>query len=75
MTRKNFGESLIAKGENPNGCIAQTADGTVRNYDALGRQEYKWGQEADGPRWNSGFSPKPDFGVAPAPANPRRKRR
>jgi hypothetical protein len=73
MSKKNFGDDLIAKGENPNGCIAQTADGTLRNYDALGRQEYKWNQGADGPRWNNGFDPKP--GISEVPPNPSRKRR
>jgi len=66
-------DGIIQSGENPNGMVAQTSDSTVRNMDALGPQEYKWGQEADGPRWNSGFSPKPE--AYAIPATPRRKRR
>lgn len=73
MSKKTFGESLIAKGENPNGMIAQTADSTVRNYDGLGPQEYKWNQSADGERWNNGFSPKPDFTAIPG--SPRLRKR
>lgn len=54
MAKKNFGEALIAKGENPNGMIAQTADETVRNARALPPQDWKWNQSADGERWNNG---------------------
>lgn len=75
MRKKTFGEDLIAKGENPNGCISQTADGTVRNYDALGRQEYKFNQEADGASWNSGFVPKQEIFTMPASVKSSRKRR
>ena len=56
MTKKTFGESLYGKGENPSGQISQTSDSTIRNQDGLGPQEWKWGMEADGPSWNSGFS-------------------
>lgn len=65
-------EGMIANGENPNGMMAQTADGTLRNADALGPQDWHWNQSADGPRWNDGFQPKPDV---PAQPTLRRKRR
>lgn len=72
--KKTFGESSIAKGENPNGIVSQTADSTVRNADGLGPQQWNWNQEADGPRWNSGFQHKSDLeGVAVA--MPRRGRK
>jgi hypothetical protein len=74
MPKKTFGADLYGKGENPNGMIAQTADGTVRNCDALGPQQYNWNQEADGPTWNSGFKPKPESFTAPAPIGRVRKR-
>ena len=75
MSRKTFGESLIAKGENPNGQISQSADSTIRNQDGLGPQEWKWNQSADGPRWNDGFQPKPEMGRIVMPATKSRKRR
>ena len=59
MAKKTFGESLIAKSENPNGQLSQTADETVRNQQGLPRQEWHWNQSADGPSWNDGFQPKP----------------
>ena len=58
MSKKTFGESLIAKGENPNGQISQSANETVRNQQGLPRQDFKYNQEADGARWNSGFDKK-----------------
>lgn len=68
-------KGMIQSGENPNGMMAQTADGTVRNADALGRQEYKWNQSADGPSWNNGFDAKPEFSGATIPAASGRKRK
>lgn len=50
----DWGE-MHAKGENPNGMMAQTADGTVRNCDAMPPQDYHYNQSADGERWNDGF--------------------
>lgn len=75
MGKKTFGADLIAKGENPNGCITQTADGTMRNYDALGKQDWHWNQSADGPSWNDGFQPKPEYLGIAMPATPRKRRR
>ena len=74
MPKKTFGADLYGKGENPNGMIAQTADGTVRNADALGPQDYHWNQEADGPRWNSGFQSKPESFQTPVTPGKIRKR-
>lgn len=73
MSKKTFGADTYAKGENPNGCISQTPDETMRNYKALPEQEYKYRMEADGPRWNSGFAPQPE--PMSVPQNPRRRRR
>jgi hypothetical protein len=43
---------LLGTGENPNGMVAQTANGTL--VDGRGGDGYTWrdGMMADGPRWN-----------------------
>ena len=51
-------DGMIRKGENPNGQISQSTDETIRNQQAMPRQEFKYNQEADGARWNSGFDKK-----------------
>lgn len=66
-------DGMIQKGENPNGQISQTANETVRDQQALPRQEWKWNQSADGRRWNNGFDQNPD--AFTVPAVPGRKRR
>lgn len=42
---------LLGEGENPNGFVAQTANGTIRNGRG-GDGETFWRGSADGPRWN-----------------------
>lgn len=68
-------EGIIQSSENPIGMRAQTADSTVTNMDALGPQEWKWGLNADGDRWNKGFSAEPDAYAVPATPAPRRRKR
>ena len=52
MGKKTFGADLYGKGENPNGIVSQTSDGTVKNAEALPPQNYSYNQRADGARWN-----------------------
>jgi hypothetical protein len=64
MAKKNLRfDSLIAKGENPNGMIAQTADETVRGAEGLPPQDWKYGQQADGRRWNGGRDYSENYGA------------
>jgi hypothetical protein len=44
---------MVASGENPQGLIAQTAEGTARDTSGPGEQQPKWRMEASGPRWNT----------------------
>lgn len=67
-------DGMIAKGENPNGQISQTADETVRNQQGLPPQDWHFNQSADGPSWNDGFQPTPGV-YGTIAVNPRRKRR
>lgn len=48
---------LVAEGENPNGFVAQTANGTRRDGFADDGRTYQWGTPPDGARWN--FNPMP----------------
>lgn len=64
---------MIQKGENPNGMMAQTADSTVRNADALGPQEWPWNMNADGDRWNGWFKEKMQAVAVPATTSRRRR--
>lgn len=66
-------EGIIQSSENPVGMRAQTADSTVTNMDALGPQEWKWGLNADGERWNKGFSEPEAYAIPSSP--PRRRKR
>lgn len=68
MAKKTFGKDTYADGENPNGCISQTPDETLRNYEAMPRQEYKFGMKADGERWNNGFADRGHDPYADMPA-------
>jgi hypothetical protein len=52
MSNKTFGAGLYGKGENPNGQTSLTAEETMRNSEALPRQDSKWNRQADGQRWN-----------------------
>ncbi len=43
---------LLGTGENPNGVVAQTANGTIINGRGGDGSEWR-GKMADGPRWNT----------------------
>ena len=68
MTLPKHLYQLLGKGENPNGMVAQTANGTVRqdgNFSGDGGDDgdnfgYRFGQ-VDGQRWNA------DPRIRPAP--------
>lgn len=62
MTLPSDLSKLLGNGENPNGMIAQTANGTIRNGRGGDGDEYRYGMMADGPRWNT--DPRPE---APQP--------
>jgi hypothetical protein len=49
---------LLGTGENPNGMIAQTPNGTERNGGGSDGMTYRYGM-ADGPRWNDDPTPQP----------------
>jgi hypothetical protein len=54
--RKLFGslnlEGFIGRGENPNGMVSQTSNGTNINGAGSDGEDYIWGIPADGSRWN-----------------------
>jgi hypothetical protein len=54
--RKLFGslnlEGNVGRGENPNGVVSQTANGTSINGKGSDGDDWTWGKAADGPRWN-----------------------
>jgi hypothetical protein len=54
--RKLFGslnlEGNVGPGENPNGVVAQTSNGTNINGKGSDGDDFVWGIPADGPRWN-----------------------
>ena len=58
MPKKTFGEDLYAKGENTNGQVSQTADGTIYAGRAYNPQQYNGNLQADSARWNK----KPEVG-------------
>lgn len=71
MTLPNDLSKLLGNGENPNGMVAQTANGTVR----VGRNggdgggdghSYRYGM-ADGPMWNQDPRMMPDSLVSVTP--------
>lgn len=55
--RRSFAD-LVASGENPNGMIAQTPNGTERNGSGSDGMTYRYNY-ADGPRWNDDPTPQP----------------
>lgn len=59
MSRKHILEPLssVAKGENPNGYVAQTCNETVRAGNSEVDSQYNWDQNADGERWNGSMPP------------------
>lgn len=60
---------LVAEGENPNGFVAQTANGTRRDGFADDGMTYSWGPRPDGERWNCNPMPGAEpYADAPAPA-------
>lgn len=71
--------SYVAGGENPNGFTAQTANGTAHDVGDGNNESWKWGQQADGPRWNgelsSGFdlTQKPTRHSGPTPKATRNR--
>ena len=56
MARKLFGTlnfaNMVGRGENPNGLVQQTANGTSIAGKGSDGDDFLWGIEADGPRWN-----------------------
>ena len=56
MARKLFGSlnfaSIVGRGENPNGIVQQTSNGTWVNREGADGDDFIWGLAADGPRWN-----------------------
>lgn len=67
-------DKLVGKGENPNGFIAQTANGTIRDGHGGDGDQPRYNM-ADGPRWNTDprIEPKPldDPYAFSSPAIPR----
>lgn len=49
---------LLGNGENPNGMIAQTPNGTERNGTGSDGSTWRYAM-ADGPRWNDDPTPRP----------------
>lgn len=78
MTLPSDLSKLLGNGENPNGMIAQTANGTIRNGRGGDGDTWRYNM-ADGPRWNT--DPRPEGPVDTDPAmvtvsmHSRRKRR
>jgi hypothetical protein len=65
---------LLGKGENPNGFVSQTANGTLIDGRGGDGENYAWGGMADGPRWNQDPR-RDDMSLAPtAPIPVRRKK-
>jgi hypothetical protein len=65
---------LLGKGENPNGLVAQTVNGTVVNGVGGDGVVFRFpGEMADGPRWNEDPRPERVRLGAMAPILPRRK--
>jgi hypothetical protein len=56
MARKLFGSlnfaGMVGRGENPNGLVQQTSNGTWVNRQGADGDDFVWGIPADGPRWN-----------------------
>ena len=50
---------LLGEGENPNGMVSQTPNGTVINGMGGDGSQYRWDM-ADGARWNADPLPKPE---------------
>lgn len=73
MSQKHILNPLdtVARGENPNGFVAQTCNETVRAGNSEVGSEYKFGQNADGERWNARFTPAETVPIEDA----RQKRR
>ena len=44
--------SLLDGGENPNGFISQTPNGTMRNGRGSDGEQFNFFPQADGPRWS-----------------------
>jgi hypothetical protein len=55
MVRKLFGSldfaRMVGRGENPNGVVQQTSNGTWVNREGADGDDFVW-FPADGPRWN-----------------------
>jgi hypothetical protein len=56
VARKLFGTlnfaSMVGRGENPNGVVQQTSNGTSIDGKGSDGDDFVWGIAADGPRWN-----------------------
>jgi len=65
-------DKLLGKGENPNGFVAQTANGTIRDGRGGDGETWRYGQ-ADGPRWNEDprIMPEPLYDAPTGPVVPR----
>lgn len=74
MSRKRILEPLasVAKGENPNGYVAQTCNETVRAGNSEVDSDYHWNQNADGERWNGRMPPADTVPIEDARRKARR---
>jgi hypothetical protein len=82
MARKLFGTlnfaGIVGRGENPNGIVQQTSNGTWINREGADGDDFIWGVPADGSRWNK-TEPKRTLADRDVPrpvsivATPRRK--
>lgn len=55
---------MVGRGENPNGFVAQTPNGTNINGEGSDGDDRAWGLTADGPRWNKAEPNLQDTGVS-----------
>lgn len=74
MTLPSDLSKLLGDGENPNGFVSQTGNGTLLNGRGGDGCTYNWGMKPDGARWND--DPRPecqmsDMGMTPAVVVPR----
>jgi len=78
MRSKDFSK-IVARGENPNGVVQQTSNGTVIDGAGGDGFQYNWGDKPDGARWNNNPMPQNPFNepynvVMPTPSRGTKKK-